>query len=87
MSVVDITETPGGVTGFCATGEINTGLATTDVTDAIHLGSLCSGQPIGATAKYFNNNKIPNDISTFIKKWGKKYMGGVPQTPATGVDT
>ena len=86
VSVVDITETPSGVTGFCATGEINTRLTTTDVTDVIHLGSFCAGQLIGATAKYFNNDKIPNDISTFIKKWCKKYMGGVPQTLTAGVD-
>jgi len=88
VSIIDTTSTPGGipvgVKGFCGTGKIDKLKATSDVTDAIRQGSLCSNDPIAETAKFFNNNKPVTNVNKVIKKFCQKYMGDVENTATTG---
>jgi len=90
VSIVDVASVPGGVPvgakGFCGTGKVDKLLATSDVSDAIRHGSLCSNDPISETAQHFGktNKQAASSIKKIVKNFCKKYMGGVENTETAG---
>jgi hypothetical protein len=85
VSMVDETTAPGtipaGIQGFCGTGKIDKLKSTTDVSDAILEGSLCSKNPASTIAPFFGpkGQKLSKTVNQFCKKYmqGSKFTNGI----------
>ncbi len=78
ISVVDQTISNGAIpptiSGFCASGKIDTQKATRDVTDNIKTTGICSRRPLAETALVFNGGVVPKNLRKVVVTFCQKYV-------------